>query len=240
MLRLIVITLIFSVIWSIRWFWFAGPNQALIENWVKGGSVIATYSDIRQVGFPNRYDVTLNNLRIADGDFVIFETDVLQIMRLAYRQEHFVLAFSNEIKFVGHNVTTSQNRASVVKQENEVKRIVWEATDIALENGVTIKHGQVAIIIPPQGREITLYLQLSKIAENGMVVYEKTKLQVKVQLQSAPYMSNLADFVKSLETGFISADISNPDNNEQIEKLTDFRNVGEITSRFPVLAKVLN
>jgi len=240
MLRLIVITLIFSVIWSIRWFWFAGPNQALIENWVKGGSVIATYSDIRQVGFPNRYDVTLNNLRIADGDFVIFETDVLQIMRLAYRQEHFVLAFSNEIKFVGRNVTTSQNRASVVKQENEVKRIVWEATDIALENGVTIKHGQVAIIIPPEGREITLYLQLSKIAENGMVVYEKTKLQVKVQLQSAPYTSNLADFVKSLETGFISADISNPDNNEQIEKLTDFRNVGEITSRFPVLAKVLN
>jgi hypothetical protein len=240
MLRLIVITLIFSVIWSIRWFWFAGPNQALIENWVKGGSVIATYSDIRQVGFPNRYDVTLNNLRIADGDFVIFETDVLQIMRLAYRQEHFVLAFSNEIKFVGHNVTTSQNRASVVKQENEVKRIVWEATDIALENGVTIKHGQVAIIIPPQGREITLYLQLSKIAENGMVVYEKTKLQVKVQLQSAPYTSNLADFVKSLETGFISADISNPDNNDQIEQLTDFRNVGEITSRFPVLAKVLN
>lgn len=240
MLRLIVITLIFSVIWSIRWFWFAGPNQALIENWVKGGSVIATYSDIRQVGFPNRYDVTLNNLRIADGDFVIFETDVLQIMRLAYRQEHFVLAFSNEIKFVGHNVTTSQNRASVVKQENEVKRIVWEATDIALENGVTIKHGQVAIIIPPQGREITLYLQLSKIAENGMVAHEKAKLQVNVQLQSAPYTSNLADFVKSLETGFISADISNPDNNEQIEKLTDFRNVGEITSRFPVLAKVLN
>jgi len=240
MLRLIVITLIFSVIWSIRWFWFAGPNQALIENWVKGGSVIATYSDIRQVGFPNRYDVTLNNLRIADGDFVIFETDVLQIMRLAYRQEHFVLAFSNEIKFVGRNVTTSQNRASVVKQENEVKRIVWEATDIALENGVTIKHGQVAIIIPPEGREITLYLQLSKIAENGMVAHEKAKLQVNVQLQSAPYTSNLADFVKSLETGFISADISNPDNNEQIEKLTDFRNVGEITSRFPVLAKVLN
>lgn len=240
MLRLIVIALTFSVIWSIRWFWFAGPNQALIENWVKGGSDIATYSDIRQVGFPNRYDVTLNNLRIADGDFVIFETDVLQIMRLAYRQEHFVLAFSNVIKFVGHNVTTSQNRASVVKQENEVKRIVWEATDIALENGVTIKHGQVAIIIPPQGPEITLYLQLSKIAENGMVVHENAKLQVKVQLQSAPYTSNLADFVKSLETGFISADISNPDNNEQIEKLTDFRNVGEITSRFPVLAKVLN
>ena len=53
-----------------------------------------------------------------------------------------------------------------------------------------------------------------------------------MQLQSAPYTSNLADFVKSLETGFISADISNPDNNEQIEKLTDFisaieKNVGK-------------
>jgi len=58
MLRIIVITLTFAVLWSIRWFWFAGPNQAVIENWVKGGAGIATYADIRQVGFPNRYDVT--------------------------------------------------------------------------------------------------------------------------------------------------------------------------------------
>jgi hypothetical protein len=240
MLRIIVITLTFAVLWSLRWLWFAGPNQALIENWVKGGPNIATYSDIRQVGFPNRYDVTLNNLRIADGEFEIFETDMLQIMRLSYRQDHFILAFSNDIKFVGHNITTSQNRASVVKQENDIQRIVWEATDIALENGVKIKHGQLAIIVPPKGREITLNLQLSEIAENGMVVHENAKLQVKIKLQSAPYTSTLANFVKSLETSFISADISNPDDNEQIEQVIDFRNVGGITSRFPVLDTVLN
>ena len=103
MLRIIVITLTFAVLWSIRWFWLAGPNQAVIENWVKGGAGIATYADIRQVGFPNRYDVTLNDLRIAKNDLEIFETDVLQIMRLAYRQDHFVLAFSNDIKIVGQN-----------------------------------------------------------------------------------------------------------------------------------------
>ena len=143
MLRIIVITLTFAVLWSIRWFWFAGPNQAMIENWVEGGADIAAYSDIRQVGFPNRYDVTLNDLRIANNDFEIFETDVLQIMRLAYRRDHFVLAFSNNIKIVGQNIKTSQNRASIVRQENDVQRVVWEANDIALDNGATIKRGQM-------------------------------------------------------------------------------------------------
>ena len=240
MLRIIVITLTFAVLWSIRWFWFAGPNQALIENWVKGGADTAAYSDIRQVGFPNRYDVTLHDLRIAKNDFEIFQTDVLQIMRLAYRQDHFVLAFSNDIKIVGQNITTSQNRASIVKQENDVQRVVWEANDIALDNGATIKHGQLAIIVPPNDREITLYLQLNEIAQNGMVVHENAKLQIKLHLQTAPDTSTLAKFVTSLETGFISAEISNPDDAEQMKQLTEFRNIVGIISSFPALATLLN
>ena len=240
MLRIIVITLTFAVLWSIRWLWFAGPNQAVIENWLKGGADIAEYSDIRQFGFPNRYDVTLNDLRITDGDSQIFETDVLQIMRLAYRQDHFILAFSNDIKIVGKTITTSQNRASIVKQENEVQRVVWEANDIVLDNGATIKHGQLAIIVPPKDRVITLYLQLSEIAQNGMVVHENAKLQIKVLMQSPPDTSTLANFVTSLETGFISAEISNPDDVEQIKQLTEVRNIGGITNHFPVLATLWN
>ena len=207
---------------------------------MKGGAGIATYADIRQVGFPNRYDVTLNDLRIAKNDLEIFETDVLQIMRLAYRQDHFVLAFSNDIKIVGQTITTSQNRASIVKQENDVQRVVWEANDIALDNGATIKHGQLAIIVPPKDRELTLYLQLSEIAQNGMVVHENAKLQIKVIMQSPPDTSTLAKFVSSLQTSFISAEISNPDDAAQIKQLTEFRNIGGITSYFPVLATLLN
>ena len=240
MLRIIVITLTFAVLWSIRWFWLAGPNQAVIENWVKGGAGIATYSDIRQVGFPNRYDVTLNDLRIAKSDLEIFEADMLQIMRLAYRQDHFVLAFSNDIKIVGQTITTSQNRASIVKQENDVQRVVWEANDIALDNGATIKHGQLAIIVPPNDPEITLYLQLSEIAQNGMVAHENAKLQIKELLHSPPDTSTLAKFVTSLETGFISAEISNPDDAEQMKQLTEFRNIVGIISSFPALATLLN
>ena len=240
MLRIIVITLTFAVLWSIRWFWFAGPNQAVIENWVKGGAGIATYADIRQVGFPNRYDVTLNDLRIAKNDLEIFETDVLQIMRLAYRQDHFILAFSNDIKIVGQTITTSQNRASIVTQENDVQRIVWEANDIALDNGASIKHGQLAIIVPPNDREITLYLQLSEIAQNGMVLHENAKLKIKVLMQSPPDTSTLAKFVTSLETGLISAEISNPGDAEQIKQLTEFKIVGDLRTRFPVLTTLLN
>ena len=206
----------------------------------ENGARNATSTDHRHAGCPHRYDVTLNELRITDGDFQIFETDVLQIMRLAYRQDHFVLAFSNDTKIIGKNISTSQNRASIVKQENDVQRVVWEANDIALDNGVTIKHGQLAIIVPPKDREVTLYLQLSEIAQNGMVVHEDAKLQVKIHLQTAPDTSTLANFVKSLVTEFRSADISNPDDAEQIKQLNDFRNVSDITSRFPVLATILN
>ena len=240
MLRIIVITLTFAVLWSIRWFWFAGPNQAVVENWMKGGADIAEYSGIRQVGFPNRYDVTLNDLRISKNDFEIFETDVLQIMRLAYRQDHFVLAFSNDIKIVGQNVTTSQNRASIVRQENDVQRVVLEANNIAFDNDATIKHGQLAIIVPPNDREITLYLQLSEVAQNGIVVHKNARLQIKVLMQSPPDTSTLANFVISLETGFISAEISNPDDAEQMKQLTELRNIGGITNHFPVLATLWN
>ena len=127
-----------------------------------------------------------------------------------------------------------------MKQENDVQRVVWEANDIALDNGATIKHGQLAIIVPPNDPEITLYLQLSEIAQNGMVVHENTKLQIKVLLHSPPDTSTLAKFVTSLETAFISAEISNPDDAEQMKQLTDFRNVGDLRTGFPVLATLLN
>ena len=240
MIRIIVITLTFAALWSIRWFWFAGPNQAMIENWIAGDTQIAQYSDSHQVGFPNRYDVTLHDLSLAKNASNLFESKVIQIMRLAYRQDHFVLAFSNDIKILGQNIKTSQNRASFVKQENGVHRIVWEATDITLPNGVTIKHGQLALVLPPMDQEITLFLQLGEIMQNGMVVHESAKLQAKVNLQTAPDRSTLANFIESSETGFISAKISNPSNKDQVGQLTDFRDFSEMTSLFPVLATLLN
>jgi hypothetical protein len=240
MIRIIVITLTFAALWSIRWFWFAGPNQAMIENWIAGDTQIAQYSDSHQVGFPNRYDVTLQDFSLAKNGSNLFESKVIQIMRLAYRQDHFVLAFSNDIKILGQNIKTSQNRASFVKQENSVHRIVWEATDITLPNGLTIKHGQLALVLPPMDQEITLFLQVGEIMQNGMVVHENAKLQAKVNLQTAPDRSTLGNFIESSETGFISAKISNPSNKDQVGQLTDFRDFSEMTSLFPVLATLLN
>jgi hypothetical protein len=59
-------------------------------------------------------------------------------------------------------------------------------------------------------------------------------------MQSPPDTSTLAKFVSSLQTSFISAEISNPDDAAQIKQLTEFRNIGGITSYFRVLATLLN
>jgi hypothetical protein len=89
-------------------------------------------------------------------------------------------------------------------------------------------------------QEITLFLQLGEIMQNGMVVHENAKLQAKVNLQTAPDRSTLGNFIESSETGFISAKISNPSNKDQVGQLTDFRDFSEMTSLFPVLATLLN
>ena len=73
-----------------------------------------------------------------------------------------------------------------------------------------------------------------------LVHTQNAKIQINVHMQSAPDTSTLANLVTSLETGFISAQISNPNNPEQIKQLTEFRNIGGITSHFPVLTTLLN
>jgi len=239
MLRIIVITLTFAALWSVRWFWFAGTNQAMIENWLNDADSV-NYSDIRQVGFPNRYDVTLNDFRISNAEKELFSSDVMQIMRLAYRQDHFVMAFSDQIKIFGHDIKSSSNRVSLVKQENGFHRIVWEARDIALGSNATITHGQLAILIPPAGREIMMYLQLDEIAKDGIVLHETSKLKAKINLRTAIETSSLANFINSLETSFVSADLSNPDNIDQMVKLIDTTNVVSAMNHFPVIAAILN
>ena len=67
MARILIPILLMAVIWSGYWFWGANDN---LENIYKSlenptsGSINIKYGSTSQVGFPNRYDVTVNNLAI--------------------------------------------------------------------------------------------------------------------------------------------------------------------------------
>ena len=67
MSRALVPILLAAIAWSSYWFWGAQNNLESIHRVLErpaGGATEIQYGLVSQVGFPNRYDVTVNNLSI--------------------------------------------------------------------------------------------------------------------------------------------------------------------------------
>ena len=71
MARILIPILLITISWSGYWFWGANDNleniYTSLEN-PKSGSINIKYGSTNQVGFPNRYDVTVNNLSIENSN----------------------------------------------------------------------------------------------------------------------------------------------------------------------------
>ena len=93
MRRLIWVVLAVSGLWS--GFWFAGST--VLENAVRDGlaqaapGVTAARADV--AGFPNRFDLTLTDLRVGEAGQAIWKAPFLQTLSLSYKPWHQVLVF---------------------------------------------------------------------------------------------------------------------------------------------------
>ena len=70
MQRLIILVLGIAILWSGFWFWGAERNKAGIAALVAGAEKSGwqiQFEQISQMGFPNRYDVTLRNPQISNA-----------------------------------------------------------------------------------------------------------------------------------------------------------------------------
>ena len=128
MLRIILpISAALMLGWFGYWFWGAKDNKAAVEAYLLSQPHWSvTYTTSEQRGFPNRYDVTLTDVVIASKDGnVSLNFPKLQIMRLMYKTNHWIVGFPQTLSITGPfgTATASHSKAiaSIVLDDQRVK-----------------------------------------------------------------------------------------------------------------------
>lgn len=142
MFRMLVVIILAALLWSGAWFWGAGSNKTRITTWManqqQAGYAIR-FSDLTQLGFPNRYDVTLENPTVSGPQLGIdWHSDFIQIMRLSYEPEHFILVWPNtqQVTFNNQRLDLRHQglKASLVTHESGQFRLSAEAGETMLSS----------------------------------------------------------------------------------------------------------
>jgi hypothetical protein len=118
MQRIIGIVIIIALFWAGHWYWRFDANIAALQNWLGND---AEYDEtITQRGFPNRYDTELTKFAVPA---IGLKTDMIQIMRVVYKQDHRIIALPKDIKIFDTVLKTEQLRASIVADGTHLPRI---------------------------------------------------------------------------------------------------------------------
>lgn len=157
MKRLIVMIVLLAGAWSAYWFYASAQKRTALENWFtekQEEGWDASYEDLSIMGFPNRVDATLNEVRVANQDGSInWQAPFLQLLSLVYNPSHVIVIWPQNqtlvtpyttialrqedlrasVVFDGDNAS-SLNRFSLVgeKMEARTDRGSWEAAEFLL------------------------------------------------------------------------------------------------------------
>ena len=147
MKRLILVLALAVLGWAGWWFWSAYTLRGTVEAWFEArqnDGWVASYSDLAVRGFPNRLDLTLSELILANPHTqILWEAPFFQIMSLSYKPQHKILIFPNSQSLSmpsgDYEITSDGLRASVVFAENgiidrlnaEAEILNWQGTALA-------------------------------------------------------------------------------------------------------------
>lgn len=131
MKRLIAITVILAGLWSAFWYYNSGQKTQAIETWFeekRSEGWTAEYSDMSIAGFPNRADVTFEDLRIANPEGTIeWSAPFFQLFALIYNLDHLIAIWPNNQSLqtpYGPIALQHENlRASIVLSKDEVSAL---------------------------------------------------------------------------------------------------------------------
>ncbi|PVA09886.1 DUF2125 domain-containing protein [Pelagivirga sediminicola] len=137
----IVITL--AAAWAGYWFIGSSALQSGLAAWFdarRAEGWVAEYSDLSVKGFPNRFDTTLSDLRLADPAAGLgWEAPFLQLLTLSYTPNHIIAVWPHEQRITGpggaFTLASDDMRASVVADPNTtlaLRRSTLTAEDVAL------------------------------------------------------------------------------------------------------------
>lgn len=98
--RLIILVIALGVIWCGYWVVGSRVVRSAVETWFADAPVRnmqAEQTGIAVRGFPNRFDVTVDNIRLADAQGrYAWEAPFVQLFALSYKPWHVIAAFAND------------------------------------------------------------------------------------------------------------------------------------------------
>jgi hypothetical protein len=193
------------ITWSSYWFWSAQDNlENIYKNLESSGNsaTIINYGTVSQVGFPNRFDVTINDISI-DGPTgkQIINLPFIQIMRLTYNGSHQIIILPNSLSIYNFNFNWENAKASIVNETVE-DRIILEAENLIIkgENGfrfhaeklqISLLHKKLSDFKPQ------IILDLSGIKDEKKRTKSKLHIEANLNLEGSPKL-NLTNFVNSI------------------------------------------
>ncbi len=178
MFRMLLIIILAALLWSAAWFWGGASNKTRITSWIsdqeQAGYAIG-YSDLSQLGFPNRYDVTLQNPQLSAPQLGLnWQATFIQIMRLSYQPDHYIFVWPNDqqmtINDLGLDFRHQGLKASVVSRDPGQFRLSAEAGESAVSSGdrLWLKAQEWQLSIAQTANGAKVYLKLKDIeAANG-------------------------------------------------------------------------
>ena len=205
MFRTLVPILLIVIVWSSYWFWSAQDNlENIYKNLENSGNsaTIINYGTVSQVGFPNRFDVTINDISI-DGPTGkrIINLPFIQIMRLTYNSRHQIIILPNSLSIYNFNFNWENAKASIVK-ENVEDRIILEAENLIIKGGngfsfhaeklqISLLHKKLSDFKPQ------IILDLSGIKDEKKQTKSKLHIEANLNLEGSPNL-HLTNFVNSI------------------------------------------
>lgn len=174
MRNLLFVILAAALAWSGYWLWGARAVERDAEAWLEARAAEgwqAEASDVSLRGFPNRHDLTLRDVALADPDTGLgWQAPFFQLLRLSYRPGHVIAVWpdSQRVFWPDGGVTLDSDamRASVVLDGDTLDRatLVADVLNLRSDTGRAAAFARVQLDARRTSGEDGLY-QLALMAD---------------------------------------------------------------------------
>ncbi|MFP4273493.1 MAG: DUF2125 domain-containing protein [Paracoccaceae bacterium] len=132
MKRLLLVILLAALGWAGLWIWGAQELRAAYEDWFaerRADGWVAEHDTLSVRGFPNRFDLRLTDLSLADpASGLAWEAPDFHLMRLSYRPRHLIAVWPEDFL-----LATPRGKLGVAGQDMRASLILRPDAPLALE-----------------------------------------------------------------------------------------------------------
>ncbi|WP_166417330.1 DUF2125 domain-containing protein [Cochlodiniinecator piscidefendens] len=175
---LMTLLIVFTVGWTGYWFVGSTAIERGFKQWFEDAAsngVVAEYSELRTQGIPNRFDTTIEDVRIANDQFE-WRAPFFQIFALSYKPNHIIAVWPSTQSIIVDGTALAVNsedmRASLILEPSThlvIDRFQWAAEGLTIasleQEPIQVQNAAVALRqTPGQANAYDLSVQLPNLS----------------------------------------------------------------------------